>query len=82
MYARVSFKDSRSEQRFIDNKLKIDQFISSNNLRELKNHPYEMYYDGSSYYINDKNKIYRISKMSGTIFSGPHELHKPLPKFI
>jgi hypothetical protein len=33
-----------------------------------------MYYDGSCYYTNDKNEIYRIGS---TIFPGPHELHKP-----
>jgi hypothetical protein len=82
MYAHVTFKDSRAEQRQNDTKLKIEQFISSNNLKILENHPYEMYYDASCYYINDKNEIYRISIMGGTIFSGPHELHKPLSNFI
>lgn len=78
MYAPVTFKDSRSEQRFIDNKLKVNQFISDNNLKELNTHRYEMYFDGSCYYTNEKNEIYRISKTSGTIFAGPHELHKPI----
>lgn len=79
MYAPVTFKDSRAEQLSIDNKLKVKKFISENNLKELETHPYEMYYDGSCYYINDKNEIYRISKFGGTIFTGPHKLHKPLP---
>jgi hypothetical protein len=81
MYAPVTFKDSKAEQRIIDSKLKVNQFISANNLRKLENHPYEMYYDASCYYINDKNVIYRISELSGTIYTGPHELHKPLPRF-
>lgn len=78
MYAPVTFKDSRAEQRSIDNKLKVKQFISENNLKKLETHPYKMYFDGW-YYINDKNEIYRISKFGGTIFAGPHELHKRLP---
>lgn len=80
MYAPVTFKDSRAEQRSIYNKLKVKQFISENNLKKLETHPYKMYYDGSCYYINDKNEIYRISVFGGSIFAGPHELHKPIDR--
>lgn len=72
MYAPVTFKNSRQDQQ-------IKQFISENNLTKLETHRYEVYYDGSCYYTNDKNEIYRISEFNGTIFAGPHELHKPLP---
>jgi hypothetical protein len=70
MHSPVRFKDSRSEQLIIDENLKLEKFIAENNFKKLENHQYLLYLDRSSYYTNDKNEVYRISK-SGTILDSP-----------
>ena len=68
----------QSSNNFIRLNCSAENFIRLNGLKKLENHPYVMYYDASSYYINDKNEIYRISIISNSIQPGPHALRKKL----
>lgn len=74
----VKFEDSRQKKRMIGDKNYINNFIKTNNLRKLayNDNDLEYYFDGTQYYIDDKNEVYRI--FLGGIESGPHKKRKSL----
>jgi len=77
-YSPLTFTDSRAKNERAATKNYIDNFIKTNNLREYKYHEHDLtyYFDGTRYYINDKNEVYRMH-LSG-IDPGPHKKRTPL----
>lgn len=72
-YLNSTIEDSRAKQASEDCENYKKNFIKEHNLRELnyKDHDFEYYLDGTKYYTNDANEVYRITLSK--VIPGPHK---------